>query len=131
MGDMHYGRAVQQSGGPHPHSGTMHVAYICCIDGGRHHSTISASMHSQDCTNLQLPALQIWDYISGKLKKDLQYQAEEQFMLHDTAVLALAFSSNSDILVSGSQDGKIKVGCAINVVEEAPCLVVQLVKWQG
>ena len=70
-------------------------------------------MHAQGCTNLQPPALQIWDYISGKLKKDLQYQAEEQFMLHDTAVLALAFSSNSDILVSGSQDGKIKVGCTV------------------
>ena len=72
--------------------------------------------------------MQIWDYISGKLKKDLQYQAEEQFMLHDTAVLALAFSSNSDILVSGSQDGKIKVSYAVDLVEIAHCLLVLLVK---
>ena len=89
---------------------------------------MSASRQAQDCTHLQLAALQIWDYISGKLKKDLQYQAEEQFMLHDTAVLALAFSSNSDILVSGSQDGKIKVGCTMDLVEKAHCLVVLLVK---
>ena len=50
----------------------------------------------------------MWDFISGKLKKDLQYQADEQFMMHDTAVLALNFSRDSEMLASGSQDGKIK-----------------------
>ncbi|KAJ0928612.1 hypothetical protein HanRHA438_Chr04g0196021 [Helianthus annuus] len=35
----------------------------------------------------------VWDHISGNLKKDLQYQAEV----------------NSEMLASGSQDGKIKV----------------------
>ena len=29
-------------------------------------------------------------------------------MLHDEAVLALAFSQDSDMLASGSQDGKLK-----------------------
>lgn len=48
--------------------------------------------------------------MTGKLKKDLQYQADEQFMLHETAVLALNFSRDSELLVSGSQDGKMKVG---------------------
>ena len=47
--------------------------------------------------------------MSGKLKKDLQYQADEQFMMHDTAILALNFSRDSELLVSGSQDGKLKV----------------------
>lgn len=108
------------------------VPIMCCayaaLMGHCHHSADTAGLHAQDCTPSQLPALQIWDYISGKLKKDLQYQAEEQFMLHDTAVLALAFSSNSDILVSGSQDGKIKVSYAVDLVEIAHCLLVLLVK---
>lgn len=29
-------------------------------------------------------------------------------MMHDEAVLALSFSKDSELLVSGSQDGKIK-----------------------
>lgn len=53
--------------------------------------------------------VQVWDFITGKLKKDLQFQADEQFMMHDEAVLALSFSKDSELLVSGSQDGKIKV----------------------
>lgn len=53
-------------------------------------------------------AVQVWDFITGKLKKDLQFQADEQFMMHDEAVLALSFSKDSELLVSGSQDGKIK-----------------------
>ena len=51
---------------------------------------------------------QVWDFLTGRLKKDLQFQADEQFMMHDSAVLALAFSRDSELLASGSQDGKIK-----------------------
>ncbi|KAK9839667.1 hypothetical protein WJX81_004660 [Elliptochloris bilobata] len=53
--------------------------------------------------------IEVWDYMAGRLRKDLAYQAEEAYMMHDKAVLALAFSRDSELLVSGSQDGKIKV----------------------
>ncbi|GER37860.1 WD40 repeat-containing protein SMU1, partial [Striga asiatica] len=52
--------------------------------------------------------VEVWDHISGKLKKDLQYQADETFMMHDEAVLCVDFSRDSEMLASGSQDGKIK-----------------------
>uniref|UniRef100_A0A7S0R2D0 CTLH domain-containing protein n=1 Tax=Chlamydomonas leiostraca TaxID=1034604 RepID=A0A7S0R2D0_9CHLO len=53
--------------------------------------------------------IEVWDSMTGRLKKDLQYQAEEMFMMHDEPVLALGFSRDSELLVSGSQDAKIKV----------------------
>lgn len=34
---------------------------------------------------------------------------QERFMLHDDAVLCVEFSRDSEMLASGSQDGKIKV----------------------
>ncbi|CAI7861397.1 unnamed protein product, partial [Closterium sp. NIES-54] len=51
----------------------------------------------------------VWDFLSGKLKKDLQYQAEATFMMHEEAVLCVGWSRDSEMLASGSQDGKIKV----------------------
>ncbi len=51
--------------------------------------------------SLSLAHVQVWDAATGRLKKDLQYQAEEMFMMHDEAVLSLGFSRDSELLVSG------------------------------
>mmetsp|Transcript_25439 Transcript_25439/g.28303 ORF Transcript_25439/g.28303 Transcript_25439/m.28303 type:complete len:510 (+) Transcript_25439:21-1550(+) len=53
--------------------------------------------------------LEVWDFLSGKLRKDLKYQAEEKFMIHEQAILCMQFSRDSETIVVGSQDGKIKV----------------------
>ncbi len=70
--------------------GTVHLLEGC-----------TRSWQGLPCCAQYLSIVQVWDPVTGKLKKDLTYQAEELFMMHEEAVLALAFNRESSVLVSG------------------------------
>ena len=38
--------------------------------------------------------VEIWDYMTGLLRKDLEYQADGSFMMHEKAVIAMSFSKD-------------------------------------
>ena len=68
-----------------------------------------------------LCALQVWDFNSAKLNKNLKYQADDEYMMHDDTVVCLGFSRDSELLASGSGDGKIKA-CTVSPPTARPAV---------
>eukprot|EP01063_Lacrimia_lanifica_P032226 TRINITY_DN5467_c0_g1_i1.p1 TRINITY_DN5467_c0_g1~~TRINITY_DN5467_c0_g1_i1.p1 ORF type:complete len:520 (+),score=185.24 TRINITY_DN5467_c0_g1_i1:166-1725(+) len=53
--------------------------------------------------------IEIWDVETGKVRKDLDFQRNEDFMSHDAAVLSMRFSADNEMLVTACQAGTVIV----------------------
>ncbi|EFA86351.1 WD40 repeat-containing protein [Heterostelium album PN500] len=57
--------------------------------------------------------IEVWNYQTGKLANNLDYQANDEFMMHDKSIMCLNFSKDGDKnatqILTGSFDGTLKI----------------------
>jgi WD40 repeat-containing protein SMU1 len=53
--------------------------------------------------------VELWDFETCRLRKDLEYQANDELMLHEESILCSAFNKDGQLLATGSRDGMVKV----------------------